>query len=51
MRDIPALGFAPGLTYAASLFVIGMNLHREFLMREEKLQQQRNCLLYTSRCV
>ena len=41
MRHIPALGLAPGLTHAARLLVIGMNLHRKFLMREEKLQQQR----------
>ena len=41
MRHIPAFRLAPWLIYAASLLVIGMNLHRKFFMREEKLQQQR----------
>ena len=41
MRHVPAFRLAPRLVHAAGLLVIGMNLHREFLVRKEKLQQQR----------
>src|SRR5260370_36701353 len=41
MSNIPALGFDPWLIDAARVLVIGMNLRRKFLMREKKLQQQR----------
>src|ERR1700678_265101 len=41
MRHIPALRLAPGLAYAAGPLIVRMNLNRKFLMREEKLQQQR----------
>ena len=41
MGYVPALGLTPRLPDLASLFVIGMNLHRELLMRKKKFQQQR----------
>ena len=40
LGHIPALGFPPRLAYATGLLVIGMNLHRELLVWEQKLKQK-----------
>ena len=46
---IPALGLSPGLPRSLRLHIIGMHLHRELLVREQKLQQQRKPVGIASR--
>src|SRR5579859_1712352 len=49
MGDVPALRLAPRLAHAQSLRIIGVNLHRKFFVRKEKLKQQRKALRIAGR--
>src|SRR5271167_2695178 len=49
VRHVPALRLAPGLAHAARLLVVGMDLHRKFFVRKEKLCQQRESLCISRR--
>src|SRR6266496_3801939 len=41
VSNVPTLGLSPRLPHTRCLLIVGMNLYRKFLVREKKLEQQR----------